>query len=107
MLKYKLGDKVKVLQGRDRGREGVISKIFPKKGTAIVEGINIFKKHVKSSVTQDGKGGIFDISKPIHLSKLAVVDAKTKKSIRVGFKMEGKKKVRINKKTKKLIDKIK
>jgi len=106
MLKLKLGDKVRVMQGRDRGREGVIAKIYPKKGAAIVEGINIFKKHVKKSVAKDGKGGIFDIPKPIHLSKLSLIDSKTKKPAKVGFKMEGKKKMRINKKTGKFLDKV-
>lgn len=104
MLKYKAGDKVKVLQGKDKGREGVILKIDHKKSTALVEGINMYKKHVKAQVARDGKGGIYEIPRPIQLSKLAVIDPKTKKPAKIGFKVEGKKKVRINKKTKKVID---
>jgi len=106
MNKYRVGDKVKVLQGRDKGREGEILKIFPKKGTALVDGINMYKKHIKKSLTQDGKGGIFDLPRPMLFSKLAVVDPKTKKTARIGFKMEGKTKIRINKKTGKRLDKI-
>lgn len=107
MLKYKAGDKVKVLQGKDRGREGTILKIDRKKGTALVEGINMYKKHVKAQVARDGKGGVYEIPRPMQLSKLAVIDPKTKKPARVGFKIEGKNKVRINKKTKKVIDSAK
>lgn len=105
MNKYRVGDKVKVLQGRDKGREGNILKIFPKKKTALVDGINMYKKHIKKSLTQDGKGGIFDLPRPMVFSKLAVVDPKTKKTARVGFKIEGDMKVRINRKTGKRIDK--
>lgn len=104
MNKYKKGDKVRVLQGKDRGREGNILKLFPKKGTALVEGINIYKKHIKPQLTQDGKGGIFDLPRPMKLSKLAVIDPKTKKRARIGFKLKSGTKVRINKKTGKAID---
>lgn len=107
MNKYKVGDTVKVLQGRDRGREGAILKIFPKDFTALVDGINMYKKHIKKSLTQDGKGGIFDMPRPILLSKIAVIDPKTKKTARIGIKIEGDKKVRINKKTGKVLDKVK
>lgn len=106
MLKYKVGDKVKVLLGRDRGREGVIEKIMPKKGVAIVPGVNVYKKHIKSAAARDGKGGVYDIPRPISLSKLAVVDVSSKKLARIGFRIEGDKKVRINKKTKKILGKL-
>ena len=107
MNKYKVGDTVKVLQGRDRGREGAILKVFPKEGTAVIDGINMYKKHIKKSLTQDGKGGIFDLPRPIRLSKIAVIDPKTKKTARIGIKLEGDKKIRINKKTGKGLDKVK
>lgn len=106
MLKYKIGDKVKVLQGRDKGREGDIVKIYPKKGTAIVENINMYKKHIKATVARDGKGGVYDLPRPIQFSKLAVVDPKTKKTARIGFQIQAGKKVRINLKTGKIIDKV-
>ena len=104
MQKLKVGDKVKVLSGKDRGREGNIEVIFPKKGAAIIPGINVYKKHVKKQMARDGKGGIFDIPKPISLSKLAIIDPKTGKTARVGFKIQGGKKLRISKKSKALLD---
>lgn len=106
MNKYKVGDKVRVLLGRDKGREGSILKIYPDSLTAIVEDINMYKKHIKKSVTKDGNGGIFDLPRAIQLSKLAIIDDK-KKIVKVGFRLEGDKKVRINKKTGKVIDTIK
>ena len=105
MLKYKTGDSVKVLRGKDKGREGVIERIFPKKGTALVEGINLYKRHIKKVVAKDNKGGIFELPRPIALDKLAVIDPKTKKTTRVGFQIEGGKKLRFSKKSKEILDK--
>lgn len=106
MNKFKVGDNVKVMSGRDRGREGTIEALVG--GTkALIQGVNIYKKHVKKQMTQDNKGGIFDIPRPIDLSKLAVIDPKTKKPTRVGFKIEGDRKVRIAKKSGTVLDKIK
>ena len=107
MLKYKVGDKVIVRNGKDRGREGTIEKIFTRDMTALVQGVNVYKKHVKGALTKDGKGGIFDIPRPILMSKLAVVDPKTKKITRVGFRIEGDKKIRIAKKSGNILDKVK
>ena len=106
MLKYKVGDKVKVLSGKDKGREGTIEHIDKKAGTAIIQGVNIYKKHVKAQMTKDNKGGIFEIPRPINLSRLAVIDPKSGKPTRVGFRIEGDKKVRIAKKGGHLLDKV-
>ncbi len=105
MLKLKKGDSIKVLQGKDKGREGKIEIIFPRKGTILVPGINVYKKHVKKSVARDGKGGIYEVPKAISVSKIALVCPKCKKSTRVGFKSLNGKKERICKKCQKLIDK--
>jgi len=105
MLKYKIGDKVIVKIGRDRGREGVIEKIFPKKNKALVPGINIYKRHIKARIAADGKGGMYELPRPILLSKLAIIDPKTGKPTRVGFKFEGDKKVRFAKKSGTILDK--
>lgn len=105
MLKYKVGDKVKVLRGKDKGREGVIERIFVKKGTALVPGINLYKKHVKKTVARDGKGGVYELPRPINLSKLVIIDPKTKKPTRVGFEVKGGKKLRLSKKSKSILDK--
>jgi large subunit ribosomal protein L24 len=107
MLKYKIGDKIKVLSGKDKGREGVIEQIFPKKNKALVAGINMYKKHIKKEQARDGKGGIYDLPRPIHLSKLGILDPKDKKITKVAFQAKGGKKLRIGKRTKTILDNIK
>jgi len=104
MLKLKIGDKVSIRTGKDKGRSGKIEKIFPKKGTALIPDINMYKKHVKGQ--QGQKGGIFDIPRPLKLSKLSLVCPNCKKPVRVGFKISADKKVRVCKKCKKNIDSI-
>jgi large subunit ribosomal protein L24 len=102
MLKFKVGDSIKIRSGKDKGRDGKIEKIFPKSQRALVPGLNIYKKHVKGRPGQ--KGGIFDIPRPIGLSKLALICPKCKKIARVGIKIADKEKVRICKKCKREID---
>lgn len=104
MKKLRVGDKVRVRSGKDKGREGTIEMI--KGEGAVIQGINMYKKHVKKNLTQDNKGGIFDIPRPIGLSKLVLLDPKGGKPTRVGFRNEGEKKVRISKKSGAILDKI-
>ena len=94
--KLKKGDKVIVLAGKDKGREGEITKVMPKTGKAIVEGINIAVRHVRQSQTT--QGGRIPQAMPIDLSNLALLDKKGKPT-RVGFRIEGDKKVRYAKTT--------
>jgi len=101
MMKFKVGDTVKVLAGKDKGREGKIEKIYPKKGWALIPGVNIFKKHVKSQPGQ--KGGIFDVPRPLPFAKMGIVCPSCKKVTRVGIKMVGDEKIRFCKKCKKEI----
>lgn len=103
MLKFKVGDTVKVTSGKDKGREGKIEKIFPKKGRVLIPGINIYKKHVKDS--QGQKAGIYDIPRPLSFSHFSLVCPKCKKVSRVGFKITDGKKLRVCKKCRKQIDK--
>lgn len=93
MLKFKIGDTVKVISGKDRGREGEIEKIYPKKGSVLVPGINIYKKHVKGARGQ--KGGIYDVPRPLPYTKIQIVCLKCKEPTRVGFKSLTKEKVRV------------
>lgn len=93
MLKFKIGDTVKVTTGKDKGRSGEIEKIDLKRASILIPGINVYKKHVKGS--QGQKGGIYDIPKPLAFSKIALVCPKCKKETRVGFKLAGSEKVRI------------
>jgi len=94
--KLKKGDKVVVLTGKDKGRQGEISSVQPKDNTAIVDGINIAIRHTKQS--QSSQGGRIAKPMPIDLSNLAIVDGNGK-ATRVGFRMEGDKKVRFAKTT--------
>ncbi|MBQ9219260.1 MAG: 50S ribosomal protein L24 [Muribaculaceae bacterium] len=99
MLHIKKDDTVFVLSGNDKGRKGRVLSIDPKKGRAIVEGINMVKKSTKPTA-QHPQGGIIEKEAPIRLCKLAVVDPKTGKPTRVGFKVKDDgKKVRISKKS--------
>jgi len=102
MLKLKVGDKVKILTGKDKGRDGEIEKIFAKKGLLVIPGINIYKKHVKGY--QGQKGGIYEIPRPMIFSKVALICPKCKKATRVGIRVIDKEKVRICKKCGKQID---
>ena len=98
-LHIKKGDTVYVLAGDDKGETGRVLSIDAKKGRAIVEGINKVKKSTKPSA-QNPQGGIVEKEAPIHMSNLSVLDPKTKKPTRVGYKRdENGKKVRISKKS--------
>ncbi len=94
--KLKKGDNVIVLTGKDKGKTGEISSINPTAGKAVVNGLNIAIRHVKQS--QNDQGGRQPKAMPIALSNLAIVD-KNGKATRVGFKMDGDKKVRFAKTT--------
>lgn len=102
MLKLKVGDKVKILSGKDKGREGTIEKIFSKDLKAIIPGMNVYKKHIKGFRGQ--KGGIYDIPRPYSLGRLMLLCPKCKKPARVGFKTVGNQKVRFCKKCNREID---
>ncbi|MFN3971658.1 MAG: 50S ribosomal protein L24 [Gemmobacter sp.] len=94
--KLKKGDKVIVLAGKDKGKQGEITAVMPDAGKAIVEGINIAIRHTKQSA--QGQGGRIPKAMPIDLSNLAIMDANGK-ATRVGFRIEGDAKVRYAKTT--------
>ena len=77
-MKVKVGDNVKILAGKDKGKEGKVIRTLKKENKVVVEGINIVKKHSKPTNTND-KGGIFDIEAPIHVSNVKVVEGKEAK----------------------------
>lgn len=105
MIKFKVGDTVKITIGKDNGREGKIEKIYPKDGLVLVPGINIYKRHVKASAVKEGqKGGVYELPRPLPFSKIALVCPKCKKVTRVGFRIVGTEKVRVCRKCKKEID---
>ena len=94
--KLRKGDKVVVLAGKDKGKEGEITQVMPAKGKAIVDGVNIAIRHTRQ--TQTDQGGRQPTAMPIDLSNLALVDANGK-ATRVGFRMEDGNKVRFAKTT--------
>jgi len=99
MLKFKTGDKVKVISGKDKGREGTIAKVYPKKEAVVIPGVNIYKKHVKKQLAADGKGGVYELPRPLHWSKVSHLDPKSGKTTRVRFQVKNGKKVRISSKS--------
>ena len=99
--KLKKGDRVVVLAGKDKGREGEIASVDPKAGKAVVDGVNIAIRHQRQ--TQADQGGRQPKAMPIDLSNLALLDANGKPT-RVGFRNEGDKKVRFAKTTGDVID---
>ena len=94
--KLKKGDKVVVLAGKDKGKEGTIASVDPKSGKAVVDGINIAIRHTRQS--QTSQGGRIPKAMPMDLSNLAILDANGKPT-RVGFREEDGKKVRFAKST--------
>ncbi len=100
--KLKTGDKVIVLTGKDKGKEGEIVSVDPKANKAVVSGINMAIRHTKQS--QNSQGGRIPQAMPIDLSNIAMVDPKDGGATRVGFRMEGDKKVRYAKKSGEVIN---
>ena len=94
-IKLKKGDDVIVLAGKDKGKTGKIVKIIPKSMKAIVSEINRVKKNQKPDNNQPG--GIIDKDMPIHISNLLYYDPEQKKGVKIGFKLDKNKKIRINK----------
>lgn len=99
--KLRKGDKVIVLAGKDKGKEGTIASVNPSADKAIVDGVNIAIRHTRQS--QTAQGGRLPKAMPIALSNLALLD-KNGKATRIGFRMEGDKKVRFAKTTGDVID---
>ena len=95
--RIKKGDQVVVLSGKDKGRTGEVLQVMPKDDRAIVRGINMVKRHQRQTQTQEA--GIITKEASIHLSNLALADPKDGKATRVGFKIDGDKKVRVAKRS--------
>ena len=94
-FKLKKGDDVIVIAGKDKGKTGKIVKMIPKQMKAIVSEINRVKKNQKPDNNQPG--GIIDKDMPIHISNLSFYDAELKRGVRIGYKVDNKKKSRVNK----------
>jgi large subunit ribosomal protein L24 len=98
MQKIRKGDTVVVLAGKDKGRSGQVIKMMPKDDKALVQGVNMVKRHQRQTASQEA--GIIAKEAPIHLSNLAVADPKDGKATRIGFKtLEDGTKVRVAKRS--------
>lgn len=96
--KIKKGDNVIVLTGKDKGRKGTVVKVLPEDNRLVVAGINMVSRHTKPSQANP-QGGIVRKEATIHASNVAIADPKTGEATRIGFKIEGDKKVRYAKKS--------
>jgi large subunit ribosomal protein L24 len=97
-LKIKSGDIVRVIAGDHKGAEGKVLRVFIDANKAIIEGTNMVSVHTKPSA-KNPQGGIVKKEAPIQVSNLSLIDPKSKKVTKVGFKVEGDKKVRFSKKS--------
>jgi large subunit ribosomal protein L24 len=103
-MHVKKGDKVQVISGKDKGKQGVVLASYPKKNRVLVEGVNIVKKHSKPSQLNP-QGGIITKEASIHVSNVMPLDPKTGAPTRVGIKLVDGKKVRYAKKSGEVLDK--
>ena len=101
--KIKKGDRVVVLTGKDKGRQGPVLQVMPKESRVLVGGINMVKRHTKPS-QGDPNGGIKNKEASLHISNVAYIDPKSGAPTRVGFKIDGDKKVRVALKSGEVID---
>lgn len=102
-MKIKKGDQVVVLSGEDKGKTGEVVKSMPKESKVVVQGINLVKRHTKPSQTTPG--GIVTKEAPIDISNVAIVDPKSGKASKIGYKEVNGKKVRVARKSGEVIDK--
>ena len=103
-MKLKTGDKVVVISGSNKGKEGTIAKVLREENRVVVSGVNLRKKHLKPK-NNNGAGEIIEVEAPIHASNVMLLDPKTKKPTRVRVEKDEKgKKIRISKKSNQKID---
>jgi len=93
-MKIKKGDKVRIIKGKDRGREGTVEKALPKERKVVVAGLNIYKKAVRPT-QRNPKGGIIEVAKPLPVENVMLICPHCQKPTRAGYKIQGDNKVRI------------
>ncbi|KIS03117.1 50S ribosomal protein L24 [Paucilactobacillus wasatchensis] len=99
----KTGDKVRVISGKDKGKEGTITKTLSKANRVVVEGVNMVKKHQKPS-NEFPQGGVIDKEAPIQVSNVMLIDPSNNEPTRIGVKVVDGKKVRVAKKSGQTLD---
>jgi large subunit ribosomal protein L24 len=93
-FKIRKNDTVEVIAGKDKGKRGAVVSVLTKKDAVIVSGVNIVKKAMKKRSQQD-QGGIAEIEAPLNISNVAIVCKKCGRPVKIGYKMDGDKKVRV------------
>ena len=102
-MNFKTNDKVVVIPGKDKGKEGKITHVLRNENRVVVEGVNIVKKHIKGNGQQ--AGSITEVEAPIHASNVMIIDPKTKKPTRIGHSVnKDGKKIRVTKKSNSSLD---
>ena len=96
-MKIRRGDKVKVISGKDKGREGVVEKVYKKANKILIPGINIYKKHIKKNEKMP-QGGIIEVPRPLDISKVMLICPKCGKTTRIRIERKDGKKIRLCKK---------
>jgi large subunit ribosomal protein L24 len=103
MSNIRKGDKVVVISGSDKGKKGSVIKVFPKENRALVQGVNVVKRHQRQTQTQ--QAGIVTKESPVHISNIAHADPKSGEATRIGYKTLGDgRRVRFAKKSGEVID---
>lgn len=98
-MKIKKGDTVQIITGKDRGKSGKVLRVTAEGMRAMVEGLNVFKKHSRPR-REGAKGEIVSVSRPVHISNLLLQCPRCNKGVRIGYRIEGEKKTRYCKKCK-------
>ncbi len=96
-MKIKKGDTVKIISGKNRSKTGKVIKVLPKENKVMIEGVNIYKKHVRPK-REGEKGEVVEITRPLHASNVSLICSHCSKNTRIGFIVENKKKIRVCKK---------
>ncbi len=102
-MRIKKGDKVKILSGKDRGKNGKVLEVFPRQAKVLVENLNVAKKHLRPR-KEGEKGKRVEVAMPISVSKVMLICPHCGKSTRIAYKLEGESKLRVCKKCGKEID---
>ncbi|BAU58923.2 50S ribosomal protein L24 [Halorhodospira halochloris] len=104
MRKIRKGDEVVVIAGKDRGRRGRVSRVFPDQDKVVVDNVNMVKRHRRGNPMQGSSGGIIEQEAPIHISNVAIYNPETDKPDRVGIRWDDDRKVRYFKSNQQLVD---
>lgn len=96
-MKIKKGDKIKVMAGKDQGRDGIVERVYSKKDSVLVTGVNLFKKHIKKNEKMP-QGGVVEVPRPLNVSNIMIICPSCKKTTRIGYQIKNGKKIRVCKK---------